>query len=643
MNAFLKKYIIVIPALCLFAYTCIRAWHLSFTIDESFSFLFYVLDSYKNIFHFKLLDPNNHVLNTFLMKCFSTWFPLSELTLRLQSLIAHAFFMLFTWLLVKNFKNTWFSISAWLILNLNPFMLDFFSLARGYALGWAMMTGSLYFLKEILEKSEKKFRNILLCFLFGALSVLASFPLVNYYMALMLIFCLIAIYKIVFDWKSIKNTEWFWLSIIMISILSGFLLYYTVDISFKMQNAGYLYFGGIVGFWKDTVGSLVDSTLYGAPYGHIVIIPSLVIAIIVPVAGLAFIVFQLYKFRKKFNNYYFFIAIISLLFIIISGIICSHSFLNTRVVIERAAVFIEILFLVLMVFLIYHLFSMKFALPLVTLIAFFFVFHFFKNANNSYFFEWKSDASTREAMQDLEKIHAKNPGLNKMKMIFQPYWLFATTSMFYQYINHDEWMEPIESAKEFSFGEDYYYFPENDLKDLGNQLVEIVKRYPLSHTVLLKNTAPKRKNILGEKSLNFYQALLNEPTLIKVFQPANIENQNGIVINKDIFSPVIKLDTKEFSGKTNVIIKASFKGFFPTEKCGDFVISFMDKEGKLLKWNAIGLGSYLLQKDGWMTIPYKINIENWDPNAASVNIFIWNTGKNEIIASDLKAEIIEYK
>jgi len=644
MNLFLKKYIIVVPALFLFGYVFIRAWKLSFTIDEAFSFLFYALDSYGNIFHFKLLDPNNHVLNSFFMKFFNSWLPLSELTLRTQSIIAHGLFMLFIWLILKDFKNTLFSICAWLILNLNPYMLDFFSLARGYALGWAMMTGSLYFLKQILEKDSKRGLNIIFCFLLAALSVMASFSMVNYYLALLCIFGVMALYMVIYQWKMIRSQLWFWGSLLFVLALSGLLLYYTIDISFKLQNAGYLYFGGIVGIWQDTVSSLVDSCLYGASYAGAMVIPLLMLIIVVPVLTIIFIIFRLIKGKSLQEDNYFFIALFMVLLFIIAGIMTSHSLLNTRVVIERAAVFIEIIFLFVLVFLIYHSLTIKYALPVVIFFGGLSVFHFFHSANFSYTYEWKSDASTCDMMKDLGRMHDENIlNVNKNEVLFQPEWLFATSTMFYQYMYQFKWMEPVESVKAFTNAEDFYYFPENAISELKGQPVEIIKRYPLSGTILLKNTTKRKVYIFAKKQINFIDELKSDTSLTRFFDVERVENIDGIKIKPGIYSPSIKLNVNTLQINSNVILKASVKVFFPKDKCGDFVISIMDKDGKLVKWNAIGLGSYLLQKEGWITIPYKLNIDKWEPRAETIQIFLWNTGKDAIIAANMQAEILDYK
>src|SRR5665213_114914 len=108
-----QKYIVILPAALLLAYTAIRAWKLSFTIDESTSFIFYSLDSYRHIFNYTRLEANNHALNSALMKFFSSWLPLSELTLRLPGLLSHILYMVFTWLLFKDLKNTWFRLAVW--------------------------------------------------------------------------------------------------------------------------------------------------------------------------------------------------------------------------------------------------------------------------------------------------------------------------------------------------------------------------------------------------------------------------------------------------------------------------------------------------------------------------------------------------
>ena len=88
-----SKLIFVLGAL-LFAYTSYRAAVLSITWDEAFSYLQFVRHEIFLPEKYEQMHANNHFLNTWLNIFFVKGFGVSELVLRLPSLIAHVLFLL---------------------------------------------------------------------------------------------------------------------------------------------------------------------------------------------------------------------------------------------------------------------------------------------------------------------------------------------------------------------------------------------------------------------------------------------------------------------------------------------------------------------------------------------------------------------
>jgi len=72
--------------------------------------------------------------------------------LRLPNILAHVVYLICTLVLLKRFQHTILQIAGFVILNLNPFFLDFFFLARGYGLALAFLMMSLYLLVRTFEK-----------------------------------------------------------------------------------------------------------------------------------------------------------------------------------------------------------------------------------------------------------------------------------------------------------------------------------------------------------------------------------------------------------------------------------------------------------------------------------------------------------
>jgi hypothetical protein len=165
------KFILFVFGTLLFSYTAARAYLLSITWDEAYSFIGYVINSeiaYPD--SFGDMSANNHLLISWIDIILVKWFGASELILRLPSLLAHLLFLVFSAKLLSHFQNKWVLLASFLIINLNPYLLDFFSLARGYGLSIGLMMTSIYYLYAFQKEFKNKFANYSL--LFAALSVL---------------------------------------------------------------------------------------------------------------------------------------------------------------------------------------------------------------------------------------------------------------------------------------------------------------------------------------------------------------------------------------------------------------------------------------------------------------------------------------
>jgi len=121
-----------------------RAINVELTYDEAYTFLNYVYTD--NVFNIGI--ANNHILNSFLI-AITTKLGYSELFIRLPNLISGALFILFVY---KFLKSNNYKIVGYVLLLSNPYILDFFSIARGYGIGAFLIFLSSY----IFLKSEGK-------------------------------------------------------------------------------------------------------------------------------------------------------------------------------------------------------------------------------------------------------------------------------------------------------------------------------------------------------------------------------------------------------------------------------------------------------------------------------------------------------
>ena len=176
-------------SLAFLAYEVLRAIHVSFTIDEAQTHIQYLSSGPLSIFNFN--SANNHFLNTLLAKIFSMLGGNHEFVLRMPSLLGYALFLVFAFLLLDKFVSRTTAALGFLLLNLNPYVLDFFSLCRGYGLSLGFLMASFYFFAVFLSgiATQKKDAERDLIFSLGAaaVAVLGNFTLLDVYFALMVL------------------------------------------------------------------------------------------------------------------------------------------------------------------------------------------------------------------------------------------------------------------------------------------------------------------------------------------------------------------------------------------------------------------------------------------------------------------------
>jgi len=121
-----------------------RAAHQSITVDEAFTFTRFLKGPWSDIYG--NYDANNHVLYSILAKLSIQSFGLTELSIRLPSLIAGFFltlaiFEVLRWC-TRSIAVRWLALIG---LSLQPMLLDFSVAARGYGLGLTFLMWAMFF------------------------------------------------------------------------------------------------------------------------------------------------------------------------------------------------------------------------------------------------------------------------------------------------------------------------------------------------------------------------------------------------------------------------------------------------------------------------------------------------------------------
>lgn len=122
-----------------------RAWHLPLVHDEARTWLVYVLSGDFLPFHAQW-DAGNHVLVTAVAWCIEQLFGEAPIVLRLFPVLSFVVYAWYGWRLSTRMSNApiaWTFRAAWIG---TPFLLDFFSLFRGYGPALAFLAMAIHHL-----------------------------------------------------------------------------------------------------------------------------------------------------------------------------------------------------------------------------------------------------------------------------------------------------------------------------------------------------------------------------------------------------------------------------------------------------------------------------------------------------------------
>jgi hypothetical protein len=160
----LKVYLII--SFLIWCYIIYRAFAIPITQDEAHTYLLVKTNNWRQI----VGTANTHWLNTIFIRFF-LWLPGTDHTwkLRMLSMSAWAIYSFSTIKISLNFKNSWLGVAFFIAAIGNPFLIFYFSLARGYAAACAFIMLALWQVSALLVnkevRPEKWARKVVLDFL----------------------------------------------------------------------------------------------------------------------------------------------------------------------------------------------------------------------------------------------------------------------------------------------------------------------------------------------------------------------------------------------------------------------------------------------------------------------------------------------
>jgi hypothetical protein len=242
-------------------YCVLRAVQLPITHDEALTFLAFCSRPWAELFSWSVIgaSANNHFLNTLLAASAIRVFGAEEWTLRLSALIGCALYGWGAWSaagqLATGKARAWVQLGSFALCVGNAYLLDFFSLSRGYGLGLGFSALGLWLLCRRIRENASTLRAILAPSFCFAAATLANLSFAYIYLSGALLLALAEL-------RDRPFTSGLSRALFGLAPSAALLaLVYAAPIRLLRSN-GQFFFGGERGFLADTVASLLRAWLY---------------------------------------------------------------------------------------------------------------------------------------------------------------------------------------------------------------------------------------------------------------------------------------------------------------------------------------------------------------------------------------------
>jgi len=482
-----------------FFYACARAASLNIVHDEAVTYFIQRLNSFAGIMGYEHpLMANNHFLNTLLIKVFTGFFGSSEFVVRIPALLGCGLYLAGVTRIGRLFLKGPRLLMAVALLSLNPFMMDFFSCARGYSLGLGLLAMGLSFLAVRIREPDPRrdARNALWAASLSALSVFAHLTFVNVYFAVLCVLMAVEISD-VFSSPAGGRTFVQGLGVFFkraaVSIGPGvvFLFLALLRPALSLVRDSELNLLEGEGFWRGTVGSLIEATAYGKDYFSKDVVFGVLAGVLSLAALAGFILVVRWLKKKPLTALDRFLLCIEALMLVyvgvlgLQGLALKQEFPYGRWAIAFLPVFS--LIVVLAGEEVCRSTKAFIRLPgtaLLYLLSLVLCLHYILCFNVTHFHIWKYDATTREMLDTVATLEENN-ALEDDAVHLSDHWLFSPSVNYYLVIRKMWWLN--RTQREGPDGiSDYYYLPSGEEGALARGDLELIKKFDVSGAFLAR-------------------------------------------------------------------------------------------------------------------------------------------------------------
>ena len=245
----------------LFTFIIVKAAVVQISVDEAYTLTMLTKESVWNLVSYASSYTNNHILNSLLCKLSFSIFGMHQMAGRLPNILSFLLYFWFVWQFSRRFfKDEYVGLMFVAVMLGNPYMLEFFSLARGYGLSFALMMPSIYYAARYVLENHRQ--SLPLSILFAILSVYAQFALLHFFLTLNFLIFLFEIQKYVLTKNKTELERGIGTQIVG-TVLLAILVYAPFKAILKDNQISYY---GSKNIWDDSFVSIISRSLYGQGY-----------------------------------------------------------------------------------------------------------------------------------------------------------------------------------------------------------------------------------------------------------------------------------------------------------------------------------------------------------------------------------------
>lgn len=613
MNYRFFQYLIVAA---LFIYVVLRSSIISFTWDEAYSFQEFILVHQDTPLQLNYNLANHHLLNSFLSKVSYFLFGMNEWALRIPNMIAFIIYA-FCSLFFLKLNKKWSSVLLFVLLFFNHYVIDFFSLERGYGLAVAFVMLSL--LNFQLYFNKEKFYYLWFSLLSAICAVFSSFSSAYFLLIIGFAFAILFVKQI----AKFKPKDYI-ISLLIIPVVafSGFYLLQHFKLLNETQS---LFFGGNTGIWYDILIPLMLSFFNFNLSEDITWLHYMISFFVYGIICFSILLSVFNKSKSRIFHVKYSLILIAIIFVHFLHVY----FQNTLFLKDRTWLFITPIFALAINEALLLIENKTIGKYMVSLLVVFITISFLLRINFYHTKEFYFDADAKSMMEDIKVLCKKNPTR------------FFTIGIDFNY-------EPVINYYKKKYGlsnlnftlrsdfdnlfEDYYLIHHSS--KISRKNLKTIKNYQNGGLFLKNNFRFSEKSIINVTN-NFDSLPLN-------FNVTNTISYSGIqstfVDNGVPFSATIDTLIPDYVLENyDTVFSADVKFKFYTQQkyCDAFLVVDVKDSSESIHYRAFPLDMLYLNINKWHEIKLNTKFCTGKKVPKKISVYMYNLGVERLHLDDL--------